>query len=86
MADGTRLHGAAEEGIAMRDIARAIGDGLGVPVRSLSLEEAGAHFDWMAMFVGIDNPTSSEITRDSVGWRPQEVGLLDDMRKSGYFS
>ena len=80
------LHGAAEEGIPMRDIAAAIGEGLGAPVRSISADEAKAHFGWMAMFVGIDNPTSSAVTRDAVGWQPQEAELLADMRSSGYFS
>ncbi len=79
------LHGAAEEGIAMRDIAATIGDGLGVPVRSVSVDEAAAHFDWLAMFVGIDNPTSSHFTRESVGWQPREKGLLADMRGGSYF-
>ena len=80
------LHGAAEEGIPMREIATAIGEGLGVPVRSISPDEAKAHFDWMAMFVAIDNPTSNAATCDAVGWKPREVGLLTDMRDSGYFS
>ena len=80
------LHGAAEQGIPMRDIATVIGEGLGVPVRSISRDEAKAHFDWMAMFVAIDNPTSNALTRNAVGWEPREVGLLDDMKKSGYFS
>lgn len=85
-APGTRLHGAAEEGIAMRDIAEAIGKGLGVPVRSLSAEEAEAHFGWFAGFVALDGPTSSAITRATLGWKPAENGLLADMRESGYFS
>lgn len=80
------LHGAAEEGIPMRDIAAAIGEGLGVPVRGISAEEANRHFDWMAMFVAVENPTSSAITRAAVGWEPREAGLLADMRDSGYFS
>ena len=80
------LHGAAEEGIPMCDIAATIGGGLGLPVRSTLAGEAKAHFDWMAMFVGIDNPTSSTITRKAVGWQPQEAGLLADMRASGYFA
>ncbi len=82
---GTRLHAIAEEGIAMREIAETIGEGLGVPVRSLTAEEASAHFGWMARFVAIDAPTSSAITRDSFGWNPKEKGLLADMRESGYF-
>lgn len=83
---GTRWNGAAEEGIPMRDIAQAIADGLGVPVRSLSGEEAAAHFDWFAGFVGLDGPTSSAITRAKLGWVPNQVGLLHDMRDNGYFS
>ncbi len=80
------LHGAAEEGVPMRDIAAVIGVGLGIPVRSISADAAGSHFDWMAMFVGIDNPTSSAITREAVGWRPREARLLADMGASGYFA
>lgn len=82
---GARLHGAAEEGIAMRDIARVIGEGLSVPVRSLSAEESEAHFGWLSMFVSLDNPTASAITRETVGWNPREIGLLADMR-AHYFS
>lgn len=83
---GARLHGAAEEGIPMRAIAEAIGAGLGVPVQSLAAADAAAHFDWMARFVVIDNPVSSALTRDRLGWRPVEAGLLADMRDSGYFA
>jgi nucleoside-diphosphate-sugar epimerase len=84
-APGARLHGAAEDGIPMRAIAEAIGAGLGVPVRSLTEDEAATHFDWMARFVAIDNPTSSALTRSSLGWNPREPELLTDMRDSGYF-
>ena len=70
----------------MRAIAETIGTGLGVPARSLAKEEAAKHFDWMAGFAAIDNPTSSALTRTSLGWRPQGPDLLADMRDSGYFS
>jgi nucleoside-diphosphate-sugar epimerase len=85
-APGTRLHGVAEEGIAMRAIAETIGEGLGVPVRSLAEDEARTHFDWLAGFVAIDNPTSSALTRKGLGWSPKEAGLLTDIKESGYFS
>jgi nucleoside-diphosphate-sugar epimerase len=84
-APGTRLHGVAEEGVPMRAIAQAIGAGLGVPVRGLAEDQALKHFDWFARFVAIDNPTSSAVTRNSLGWRPQEPELLTDMRDGGYF-
>jgi nucleoside-diphosphate-sugar epimerase len=81
-----RYHGVAEEGVTMRAIAEAIGVGAGVPVRSLTVAEAGTHFDWMAHFVAIDNPTSSVLTRNALRWVPEQVGLLTDMREGGYFS
>ena len=82
---GTRLHAAAEEGVPMREIAETIGAGLGVPVRSLTPEEAPDYFGFLARFVATDNPTSSAFTRSGLGWRPQEAGLLADMREAGYF-
>jgi len=84
-APGARLHAVAEEGVALCAIAQAIGAGLGVPVRSLAKDEAGTHFDWLAGFVAIDNPTSSSLTREALGWSPKESGLLMDMKESGYF-
>ena len=77
---GSRLHAVAEEGIALRTIAEAIGKGLGLPVRGLTLEESLAHFGWMSAFVGQDNLTTSAITREILGWEPREVGLLADLR------
>ncbi|MGH8779042.1 SDR family oxidoreductase [Paraburkholderia sp.] len=84
-APGSRLHGVAESGVPMRAIAETIGAGLGVPVRSLSVDEAAGHFGWMTRFVAMDNPTSSDITRTTCGWQPQEPDLLTDMRTNGYF-
>ena len=83
---GTRLHAVAEEGIPMRSIAEAIGEGLGVPVRSLTSEEAQAHFGFFAMFIGIDNLASSAITRETMGWTPKESGLLEGLRGGAYLA
>ncbi|WP_257461695.1 SDR family oxidoreductase [Archangium lipolyticum] len=83
---GTCLHGVAEEGVTLRALAEGIGKGLGVPVRALGADEARTHFDWLASFVALDNPTSSTRTRDALGWRPQGPDLLTDLRENGYFS
>lgn len=77
---GTVLHGTAEEGISMRDIAETISKGAGVPTKSVPAAEAGAHFGWLSMVVGLDNQASSEATRARLGWKPEQPGLLDDMR------
>jgi nucleoside-diphosphate-sugar epimerase len=82
---GTRLHAVAEEGVTMLDIARAIGEGLGLPARGITPEAAAGHFGWMAKFVAMDAPASSGLTRERFPWQPEEVGLLADMRENGYF-
>jgi len=83
---GSRLHAAADEGIPMRMIAEAIGEELGIPVRGIDAAEAPAYFGPFAAFVALDNPTSSTITRETLGWRPRQIGLLADMRDSEYLS
>ncbi len=82
---GSRWHGAAEEGVPFRDIAAAIGRQLKLPTASISAEEAGAHFSWLGGMVALDNPTSSALTRQRLGWRPQGPALIADIEQGHYF-
>ena len=85
-APGTCLHAVAEEGIPLSEIAQTIGAALGIPVRGLSRDEAKAHFEPLGHFVSIINhQASSAITRNLLGWEPQELDLLTDMREN-YFA
>lgn len=77
---GIVLHATAEEGVSMRAVAETIAEGLGVPTKSLPAAEAGAHFGWLAMLVGLDNRASSTATRQLLGWNPEGPSLLEDMR------
>jgi nucleoside-diphosphate-sugar epimerase len=83
---GTRLHGAAEEGIAFKEIAEAIGKNLGLPVKSVTPEEAPEYLNFLAMFAAADNPVSSELTRQRFGWEPQGAGLIADINEGHYFA
>jgi len=85
-AAGARYHGAAEEGVAFRDIAGVVGRRLGVPVVGKSPEEAAKHFGWFAHFAALDNPSSSRQTREALGWRPKEPGLIPDLDRPRYFA
>jgi nucleoside-diphosphate-sugar epimerase len=82
---GSRLHGAADEGVPFREIAAMIGRRLSLPVTSISREQAPAHFDWLSNFVALDNPTSSVLTRELVGWQPTQPGLIADLEAGHYF-
>ncbi|NYE30328.1 nucleoside-diphosphate-sugar epimerase [Rhodanobacter sp. K2T2] len=81
---GARYHAVDEEGVSARDIAQAIGDGLGVPVKSILPNEAADHFGWLGGFVGLDMLSSSEWTRKVLGWEPSGPSLLDDLREMDY--
>ncbi|MGN6480047.1 SDR family oxidoreductase [Luteibacter sp.] len=81
---GVRYNAVDEEGVRVRDIAEVVAAGLGLPVKSLSPEEAQAHFGWLGMFAGLDLSASSAITRERLGWTPKGPGLLDDLRHMDY--
>jgi nucleoside-diphosphate-sugar epimerase len=83
---GTRLHAVGDEGVPMREIAAAIGRGLGVPAQSIPSEEAEAQFSFLASFVGLDNPTSSALTGQLLHWEPAHAGLIADMDEGHYFA
>lgn len=82
---GSTLHGVAEEGVQIREIAEVIGRHLNLPVVAISPEEAGGHFAWLADLLALDSPASSALTRELLGWQPSQVGLIDDLDQGHYF-
>ena len=82
---GSRLHAVAEEGVPFREIAEVIGRKLEVPAASIPADDAEEHFSFLAAFVGLDNPTSSEFTRRLLNWQPTQPGLLADLDQGHYF-
>jgi nucleoside-diphosphate-sugar epimerase len=82
---GSTLHAVADEGVPVRDIAEVIGRHLRLPVVSIEPGEAREHFTWLADFLAADSPASSELTRELLGWRPTQQGLLEDLDRGPYF-
>lgn len=85
---GSRVHAVADEGIAFRELAEAIGAGLGLPTTSISAEHAPEHFfplaGPLAALTGTDIPASSATTRELLDWRPTHPDVLTDL-KSGFY-
>jgi nucleoside-diphosphate-sugar epimerase len=82
---GARYHGIADEGVPFREIAEAIGRRLKIPVVSKSPEEAAEHFGWLAHFVAIDCPASSQQTQELLRWQAKQPGLLAELEHGSYF-
>ncbi|MCM3698652.1 SDR family oxidoreductase [Paenibacillus macerans] len=82
---GSRLHGVGDESVPFRDIAGVIGRHLNLPVVSISREEAEVHFGWLGAFASADNPMSSALTQERLGWRPVHPALIPDLEQGHYF-
>jgi nucleoside-diphosphate-sugar epimerase len=84
---GTQLIAAAEEGIAVREIAETIARHLGIPAVSIPAEQATGHFGPFGaiMTMGLP-PLSSASTRELLDWKPEHPGLLADLDEGHYFA
>lgn len=82
---GSCYHGVAEQGIACREIAEAIGRQLNIPVVSKTHQEAMEHFGWLGNFFAIDCPASSQLTQHQLNWHPTHPGLIADLDMGHYF-
>ncbi len=83
---GSVLHAVGEEGVAIRDLAEAIGQGLHLPVTSITAEQAETHFGFLAGFLALDIPASSALTRELLSWEPSGPGLISDLAQGHYFT
>ena len=81
---GARYNAVAEEGIPLRTIAEVVGKGLKLPVKSITPDEAEAHFGWMAMFAAMDLWASGAKTQARMAWRPTGPGLIADLEAMKY--
>ncbi|NYF80613.1 hypothetical protein [Granulicella arctica] len=82
---GGTYYAVDEEGIPFREIAEVIGRRLDISVVGKSPEEAKEHFGFIAAAVPLDNPTSSKLTRERLGWNPTHMRLLTDLEQTDFF-
>jgi nucleoside-diphosphate-sugar epimerase len=78
---GAIYNAVGEEGVPARDIAETVGRRLKVPVKSITPEEAGGYFGWLAHLAARDMPASSALTQKKLGWRPTGPGLIADLER-----
>jgi nucleoside-diphosphate-sugar epimerase len=83
---GSRLHAIQDEGLEFRTIAEAIGRRLGLPARSVTLDEAPQYLGFLARFAVLDIPTSAARTSELLNWQPTHPDLLADLAEGFYFA
>jgi nucleoside-diphosphate-sugar epimerase len=82
---GAKYHGVDETGVPFREIASKIGAKLQIPTSSCPTPKSANHLGFLSSFVGLDNPSSSEWTQQTLGWKPTGPGLLADIDQPDYF-
>jgi nucleoside-diphosphate-sugar epimerase len=83
---GNVAYHAVAEGVPFALMAEAIGRQVGVPVKSLTREEAEQHFGGLATWVMGSGSVSSQKTRQTLGWQPREMDLISDIDRPAYYS
>jgi len=78
---GSVLHAVADEGVPVRDFATVIGRHLNLPATSLTAED----FGFLGMVLAVDQPASSTLTQQLLGWKPTHPGLIEDLDHGHYF-
>lgn len=83
---GTRLHGAADEGVPFRTVAETIASRLGVEAKSVTPQEAPQYLGFLADFAQLDGPVSAARTRGLLDWAPTRPGWVEDVESGHYFA
>jgi nucleoside-diphosphate-sugar epimerase len=85
---GSVLHAAGESAVTIKSIAEQIAQILDIPTTSLTLEQASEHLrhPFLAKFLSLDVPVSSEHTQALLGWEPKHATLLEDLKTGDYFT
>jgi nucleoside-diphosphate-sugar epimerase len=79
-APGTVAHAVGDEGDSMLSIVEAIAGQLGLPVKGVP----AADFGFLGTIFGVDQPSSSALTRETFGWQPTHPSLLADLEAGNY--
>jgi nucleoside-diphosphate-sugar epimerase len=71
----TTWHAVADEGDTVHDIATVIGRRLGLQVQSTPEDDFGP----LGPILAMDQPATSALTREALGWQPTQPSLLQDL-------
>ncbi|ODO11151.1 hypothetical protein I350_01754 [Cryptococcus amylolentus CBS 6273] len=80
------LYAVQDSGVPPKSIAETVARRLGIPTKSLMMEEAIEHYVWFAqVFLTRDMVASRELTKSWLDWAPEAKGLLEDIKGSEWY-
>ncbi|OOF99091.1 hypothetical protein ASPCADRAFT_140737 [Aspergillus carbonarius ITEM 5010] len=82
---GEVFNGCSEWGVTFGELGRAMAEVMGVGVGYMSFEEAvGTWGEFFAGFLSTENRASGGKAMGVLGWKPERVGILEEVRKGSY--
>ncbi|TVY56594.1 Uncharacterized protein LCER1_G006616 [Lachnellula cervina] len=82
---GETYNATYETDVTSRALSEAMGEALGIPVRSQSFEDTTAKTgEFFAKFLSAENRASNAKAVQELGWRPREEKLLDEIKSGSY--
>ncbi|KAJ3755832.1 hypothetical protein EV360DRAFT_85528 [Lentinula raphanica] len=82
---GEAYNGAAQTDVTLKDMAEAIGKLVGVPVRSVSFEEAAEKWSpFLATVNYLDVRSSNKKAREMLDWKPEGIDYITDISSGSY--
>ena len=76
---GYKYIAVADEDIPFQQIAKIVAEHLQLPVKSIPLSQAEAHFGWFAHLAQVTLTASGQYTRQHLGWKPSGPRLFEDL-------
>lgn len=78
---GTQIYHAVAEVNSIKTYADIIARKLDVPVKSVTSEEIMPTHGFIGMLLAVNNPTSAEITRKTLGWTPKGSTIVQELEE-----
>lgn len=81
---GAIYHAVAEQEVSLKSLAEVIARKLNLPLKGQTESEAQRSLGFIGYILGAENPVSSDWTQKQLGWKPAQLGLLEDV-EANYF-
>ncbi|PWY78292.1 putative NAD dependent epimerase/dehydratase [Aspergillus heteromorphus CBS 117.55] len=84
---GDIFNGVSSTNVTFRQLSEVMGDVLGLPVQSVPFDTAASRWgEFYALFLSTENRASGAKAMRELGWEPNKVGIIEDVKCGSYVS